>query len=80
MFKEPETATNPQVRFKEQRIETVAKDLVKEGKAKTIEEARPLAEKIVDREIADQKAASRENEEESHLYDHNRDSRVDDGK
>jgi hypothetical protein len=78
LFKEPATDTNPEVRFKEQRIEIVAKSLISEGKAKDMAEARPLAEKLVEREISDQKGAARENEEESKLYEHNRNTRVDD--
>jgi hypothetical protein len=61
-FKERDTAVNPTLRYRAQRIEIVAKDLIKQGKAASLDEARPLAEKIVDKEFAEQKYASRENE------------------
>ena len=42
-------------RYKEQRIQVIAKDLVKEGKAENMEEALERAKVIVDKEISDQK-------------------------
>ncbi|HNX03989.1 MAG TPA: hypothetical protein PKI32_00720 [Opitutales bacterium] len=61
-FQERHTEANPQMRFMEQRVETVAKQLVRDGKAATYEEALPLAREIVAKEQADQKAAARDNE------------------
>lgn len=54
--------------YVEQRIEAVAKNLVDEGQAANMDEARPMAEKIVRKEIADQKHASRVNEDQSRFY------------
>jgi hypothetical protein len=67
-FKEQHTSANPEVRYREQRVEIVAQGLVKDGKAKDMDEAKPLAEVIVDREIADQKAAGRDNEREANFF------------
>jgi hypothetical protein len=67
-FKEQHTSANPEIRYREQRVEIVAQNLVKDGKAKNTEDAKPLAETIVDREIADQKAAGRENEHDANFF------------
>jgi hypothetical protein len=67
-FKEQSTESNPDTRYKEQRIEIVAKNLIKEGKAASMAEAKPLAETIVNREIAEQKSAGRENERTSNFF------------
>lgn len=67
-FKEQSTPSNPAILYKAQRVEIVAKSLIKDGKASNMAEAKPLAEAIVDREIADQKAAGRENEHSANFF------------
>lgn len=55
-------------RYREQRIETVARNLIKEGKAADMAEAKPLAEKIVKRELLEQKDADHDNEREANFF------------
>ena len=68
LFKERETAENPEIRFMEERTEAVARGLIKDGKAANMEEALPLAKEIVAREVEDQKSAARENERQADMY------------
>lgn len=76
-FREHHTAANPDIKYRELRIEVVAKGLVKDGTAPNMDEARKEAAVIVDKEIADQKYAGRENAEEAHAYEFNKDKRID---
>jgi hypothetical protein len=55
------STTDDEARFKEQRVEIVAKNLLSEGKAANMEEARARAEVIVAREVDDQKDSTRIN-------------------
>jgi hypothetical protein len=55
-------------RYRAQRVETVAKSLISEGKAADMTEAKPLAEKIVAREITEQKDADHDNEHEANFF------------
>jgi uncharacterized protein YcfL len=59
---------DPQVVFRNQRIEIVAKSLVSEGRAANLEEARPLAAKIVAREESEQIEAEHINNAESRVF------------
>ncbi len=59
---------DPQVVYRNQRVEIVAKSLVSEGRAATLEEARPLAAKIVAREEAEQIEAEHINNAESRVF------------
>jgi hypothetical protein len=76
-FRENHTAANPEIKYRELRIDVVAKGLVKDGTAPNLDEARKQATVIVDKEIADQKYAGRENAEEAKTYQFNQDKRVD---
>ena len=46
-FREKHTDANPEMRFMQHRIDTVARELVRDGKAKSYEEALPMARAIV---------------------------------
>ena len=65
---EEKEARADQERLREQRVLTVAKNLVADGKAADIEAAKPIAEEIVTREIAEQKAVDHENAREANFF------------
>jgi hypothetical protein len=52
--------------YKEQRIQVIAKDLVREGRAANMDEALERAKVIVDKEISDQKDSSGINSNRAH--------------
>jgi len=75
-------ASNPELteleRYKQARIEIVAKDLVKEGKAVDMNEARARAKLIVEKEISDQQDSMGINMNRERENQLNVNSRVDD--
>ena len=71
-LREPETpASNPSKEFVEQRTEIIAKSLLADGKASTMEEARAMAARIVQDEIRQQRAADRDNATRDNTYNPN---------
>ncbi len=75
-FREQVTAENPAIEHVELRVEAVAANLLEEGKAANIDEAREMAREIVKKEIEAQKEAARDNENAGNFYESDRNTRA----
>jgi len=73
------TAANPAIVFTQERVQAVAMDLVRSGRAANMEEALPMAEKIVRDEVDAQKDVGLESDNRDKFYRPDHDKRAEGG-